>query len=249
LVVDGIPMPITSCAPRYAVATLAGFAALSLAACGSSSTPTPASKAAGSSASSSAVASPAPGAGGNTDKDHADKGKDRVLGLVNSVSGGTVKVTGKDGPATVDITPSTRISQFGPGQLTDVVAGDCVAVHPAKDSATGPAVTAADILFGQSDSTGCGPKGGPHGHGVGGTVASVKDNTIVITTPENSQTTVTVTPDTHYTKRAGADATAVTSGECLAARGAKDGNGVLQATMVLVRPADNGVCGGGHRHN
>jgi Domain of unknown function (DUF5666) len=236
-------MPITSPARRYAVATFAGFAALSLAACGSTSTPSSTSKAAGSSAPSSA--SPTPG--GN--HDHADKGKDRMFGLVNSVSGGTVKVTGKDGPGTVDITPSTRIAQFGPGQLTDIAAGECIAVHPTKDSDTGPAVTAAGILFGQPDNGQCGHKGGNQGHGVGGTVASVNGNTIMITTPDSGQATVTVTPDTHYTKRASADATAIATGVCLGARGTKDGNGVLQATMAMVRPAADGVCGGGRQHH
>ncbi|MEZ0054345.1 hypothetical protein ABIA30_005385 [Mycobacterium sp. MAA66] len=232
-------MPTTSRARRCAVATLAGFAALSLAACGSSSTPSPTSKAAGSSSPSSA--SPAP--------DNGDKGKDRVFGLVGSVTGGTVSVNGKDGQGTVDITPSTHIAQFTPGQLTDITAGQCVIVHPTKDNDNGPAVTAADVLFGQPDNTQCGHKGGTQGRGVGGTVASVNGNAIVVTAPDNSQTTVTVTPDTHYTKRASADASAIAAGVCLGARGTKDGNGVLQATMAMVRPAVNGACGGGHQHN
>lgn len=178
------------------------------------------------------------------------------MGLVDSVSGGTIKVTGKDGPATVDITPSTRVAQFGPGQLTDIAAGQCIAARPAKDSATGPNLTAVEIMFGQSDSGECGRKGAPHEHGVVGTVDSVNGNSIAITTTDDTKSTVTVTPDTHYTKRAKADASAITAGQCLAAGGTKDGNGVLQATMAMVRPADNGGCGGhpaghpaGHRHN
>jgi hypothetical protein len=238
-------MHTTSRTQRYAVATLAGFAALSLAACGSSNTPSSNSPAA-----SSPAASPSPGAGGHNG--HPDNGKDRVFGLVNSVAGGTVSVTGKDGPATVDVTPSTRVMQFSPGQLTDVTAGECIAVRPTKDNDTAPTVTAAGVLVGQPDNGQCGHKGGtegPKGHGIGGTVASVNGNTIVVKAADNSQTTVTVTPDTHYTKRASADATAIAAGVCLGARGTKDGNGVLQATTALVRPAVNGACGGGHPHN
>lgn len=239
-------MPTTTSVRRCAVATLAGFAALSLAACGSSSTPSSSStsKATSSSATSSVAAGPAPGAG----NDHPGKPKDRVMGLIDSVSGGTVKITGKDGPGTVDIAPSTRIAQFGPGQLTDIAAGQCIAVRPAKDSATGPDLTAADVMFGQSDSGECGRKGAPHEHGVVGTVASVNGNTIAITTTDNTPSSVTVTPDTHYTKRAKADASAITAGQCLAAAGTNDSNGVLQATMAMVRPADNGACGGGRGH-
>lgn len=239
-------MSTTSRTRRYAVATVTGFAALSLAACGSSTTPSATSSTAGSSSPSSA--SPAPG------------GKDRVSGLVNSVSGGTVSVTGKDGPGTVNITSSTRITQVGPGQLTDVTAGECIAVRPIKGgNDTGSAVTAAGVLVGQPRNAQCGQKGDQkndkHEHGINGTVASVNGNTIVVTAADNSQTTVTVTPDTHYTKSADADAKVIAAGMCLGARGTKDGNGVLQATFAMVRPAVNGACGGGgggggdHQHH
>jgi hypothetical protein len=234
-------MSTTSRPRRYGVVTLAGFAALSLAACGSSSTPSAGSSAAGSSSPSSA--SPAPGG--------APGGKDRVSGLVNSVSGGTVSITGKDGAATVDITAATRITQLGPGQLTDVTAGECVAVRPVKGNDTGNAVTAANVLVGQAGNAQCGQKGGKREHGINGTVASVNGNTITVTDADNAQITVTVTPDTRYTKSSSADAKALTAGMCLGARGTKDGNGALQATFAMVRPAVNGACGGGggeHQH-
>ncbi|HEX7825663.1 MAG TPA: DUF5666 domain-containing protein [Mycobacterium sp.] len=236
-------MSTTTRARRYGVVTLAGFAALSLSACGSSNTPAPSSKAA-STSSSSPSASPAPGGPG---------GKDRVSGLVNSVSGGTVSVTGKDGPGTVNITSSTRITQLAPGQLTDVTVGECVAVRPVKgnDNNNSPAVTAANVLVGQPRNAQCGEKGGKREHGINGTVASVNGNTITVTDADNSQITVTVTPDTRYTKSAGADAKAIAAGMCLGARGTKDGSGVLQATFAMVRPAMNGACGGGggeHQH-
>ena len=69
-------MTTISVAQRCAVATLTGLAALSLAACGSSSTQSPKAQ------------------------DHHDKrdnDKTRVAGLVNSVSGSKVSVTGKKG--------------------------------------------------------------------------------------------------------------------------------------------------------
>ncbi|MUL77516.1 DUF5666 domain-containing protein [Mycolicibacterium sp. CBMA 226] len=230
-------MSITSRTRRCGVVTLAGFAALSLAACGSSSTPSAGSTAAASSSPSSA--GPAPGAPGGPG------GKDRVSGLVNSVSGGTVSVAGKDGPATVDITSSTRITQLGPGQLTDVTAGECVAVRPVKGNDNGSAMTAANVLVGRPGNAQCGQKGGKREHGINGTVASVNGSTIMVTDADNAQITVTVTPDTRYTKSASADAKAIAAGMCLGARGTKDGNGALQATFAMVRPAVNGACGGG----
>lgn len=231
-------MSTTSRTRRYGVVTLAGFAALSLAACGSSSTPSAGSTTAGSSSPSSAAA-PAPEGPG---------GKDRLSGLVNSVSGGTVSITGKDGPGTVDITSSTRITQLSPGQLTDVTAGECVAVRPVKGSDNGSAVTAANILVGRPGNAQCGQKGGKREHGINGTVAAVNGNTIQVTDADNAQITVTVTPDTRYTKTASADAKVIAAGMCLGARGTKDGNGALQATFAMVRPAVNGACGGGGGH-
>jgi len=241
-------MSTTSRTRRYGVVTLAGFAALSLAACGSSNTPSAGSTAGSSSPSSASPAPAGPGGPGGPG------GKDRLSGLVNSVTGGTVSITGKDGPGTVNITDSTRITQLGPGQLTDVTAGECVAVRPVKGSNdTGSAVTAANVLVGRPGNAQCGQKGGKREHGINGTVASVNGGTIMVTDADNAQITVTVTPDTHYTKSSSADAKAIAAGMCLGARGTKDGNGALQATFAMVRPAVNGACGGvgggGHDHH
>jgi hypothetical protein len=229
-------MSTTSRTRRYGVVTLAGFAALSLAACGSSNTPSAGSTGGSSSPSSAAPAPAGPGGPG---------GKDRLSGLVNSVSGGTVSITGKDGPGTVNVTPSTRVTQLGPGQLTDVTAGECVAVRPVKGNDNGSAVTAANVLVGQPGNAQCGQKGGKREHGINGTVASVNGGTIMVTDADNAQITVTVTPDTRYTKSSAADAKVIAAGMCLGARGTKDGTGALQATFAMVRPAVNGACGGG----
>ncbi|ORA23938.1 DUF5666 domain-containing protein [Mycobacterium aquaticum] len=226
-------MLITSRSSRYIVVTLAGFAALSLAACGSSSTSSAPSSATIGSTSTSAVAGPPPATGGHN-------GKDRVDGLVSAVSGGTVTVTGRQGPATVNITGSTHIVQLSAAQLTDVTQGECIQVHPTKDSGT-----AAAVVIAQNAGTQCGHKGGDQQHGVAGTVTSVNGNSIVVTEADNSTATVTVTANTRYEKRSGADSSVVATGVCLAAHGTKDSSGVLQASGATVRPATNGSCGGG----
>jgi hypothetical protein len=170
-----------------------------------------------------------------------------VRGIVGTVSGGTVTVTEKSGSATVDVTPSTKVTALTQGQLTDVTPGECLMVNPTKDSGQPPTVTAAAVLFGAPDNGKCGhPGANAPGGRLAGTVASVNGNSIVLTTADNSQTTVNVTPDTRYAKRVAADGSAIAAGQCLAARGQKDNSGVLQATYVSVRPANNGQCGGGH---
>ncbi len=78
-------------------------------------------------------------------------------------------------------------------------------------------------------------------------MASVNGNAVVMTTADNSQTTVTVTASTRYTKRVPADGSAIAVGQCLAARGQKDNSGALQATDVDLRAANHGQCGAGHR--
>jgi Domain of unknown function (DUF5666) len=221
---------------RCAAAALAGFTALSLAGCGSSSPPSTSSssKQAPTSSSTTASANPTPGAAG--------QGRDKAFGLVGSVSGGTVTLTGPNGPATVGVSPSTRVIEFASGQLTDVTAGQCIMVRPTKDSSGPSAVTAAAVLVGQAGNGQC---GGGHGRwrGVTGTVASVNGNSIVVTAADNGQTTVTATSNTRYVTRTKADTSAIAAGKCLAARGTRDDSGTLQATAVDLRPSQNGQCG------
>jgi hypothetical protein len=230
--------------PKGAILAVAAVAALSIAACGSSNSPSSSSSSktsasSSTSASASSSASATPGAAGG-------QSGDRVRGLVGSVSGGTVSLTGPNGPATVDVTPSTKVTTLTKGQLSDVAAGECMMVNPTKDGGTPPSVTAAAVLFGQADNGQCGHPGGGPGNRVGGTVASVNGNSIVLTGSDNAQITVAVTPDTRYAKRVTADTTAIVTGQCLAARGEKDASGAIQATDVMVRQSNNGQCGGRH---
>ena len=166
--------------------------------------------------------------------------------MIASISGDAIQVTQQSGNATVDFTPSTKITEITPAQLTDVTAGSCVAVHPTRDSAgSGGAITAQFVRVSPAVDGKCPePK---HNAGVAGTVASVAGNTITVN-GTSSQSTVTVT--TRYTKQTATDAQAVGQGKCVAARGTKDDSGTLQATSISVQQADNGTCAqpGGRHH-
>jgi len=237
-------MVISAWVSRCAAVTVAIVAAASLVACGSSDTPSAASSSAakptGANSSGAAPSAPPPAA--------APEGADvnRTFGLIDSVSGGTVMVTGPKGPATVDVTPSTRVTQLTAGRLTDIIAGECLAVHPTRDSGGSSSVTAAAVVVTQVGSGPC-EQPDPHGRRVGGTVASVSASSIVLTGPNDSQITVTVTPDTRYAERSATDTTAITAGQCLIARGTRGADGNLAATAVELRPSDNGKCGAGHQ--
>jgi hypothetical protein len=221
-------------------------AALAVAACGSSGSPAPAASKGSSNTTSSASSSAGP-------TPQAQNGRDRVGGLIASVSGNTVQVNRRDGgSATVDVTPSTAVAQVSPAQLADLTSGSCVTVRPTRDNGSGGAqITARRVMIGSSSNGQCAAPENARGRAVRGTVASVNGNTLVLNVSgqngSTSQTNVAVDNNTTYTKRATATSAAITQGECLAARGAKDSNGALQATNVTVTPANNGTCPGGRR--
>jgi Domain of unknown function (DUF5666) len=233
---------------RLAIFTLTGATALSVAACGASNTTKPPSAA----GPTSSAATSSPPASAN--------GKAWVNGMIASVSGDAIQVTQQSGNATVDFTPSTKITEITPGQLTDVTAGSCVAVHPTRGSAaSGGAITAQFVRVSPASDGKCQepkhPAGGNAKHrGVSGTVATVAGNTITVNATDadgnSSQSNVTVTDTTRYTKQTATDAQALGQGKCVAARGTKDDSGTLQATSISVQQADNGTCAqpGGRHH-
>jgi hypothetical protein len=216
---------------RYMAIALIGAAALSVAACGSSTS--------GSSTASGTSSRPT-----TTASSSNAKAKDRVAGLINSVSGNTIQVAQpNNGSATVDFTNSTTVTEIVPAQITDVTAGSCVTVRPTRDNSQ----TAQTVLISPASNGNCQqPQGGRGGKGVRGTVASVNGDTITVTTGGN-QTNVNVTPATTYAKRAASNDQSISQGKCVNASGTKDSNGTLQATAINLRPANNGSCPGTRR--
>jgi hypothetical protein len=247
---------------RFAILAVTGATALSLAACGTSNNTKPT---AASPTTSNPTSSSPPSA--------SAKGKDWVSGLIDSVSGNTIQVTQRSGAATVDFTPSTDVSEITPAQLTDVTAGSCVSVLRDRESASnsGNGITARSVRVspavdgkcpqpkqpaGASTTAPAPQPGAPTAYRqVRGQVASVAGSTITVNSTDpsgsSSQTTVTVTDTTKYTKQATTDAQALAQGKCIAARGTKDDGGTLQATSITVQQADNGNCPqpGGRRHH
>jgi hypothetical protein len=249
----------TSRLTRVAIFAVTGATALSVAACGTSNDnakPTAASPTNPNPTSSS----PAPSA----------KGKDWVSGLIDSVSGNTIQVSARSGSATVDFTPSTDVSEITPAQLTDVTAGSCVTVRP-DHAGAGSGITARTVRVspavdgkcqqpkppaGNSTTAPAAPPEAPAGHHlVRGQVASVAGNTITVNSTDesgtSSQTAVTVSDATKYSKQATTDAQALSQGKCIAAHGTTDSAGALQATAITVQASENGNCPqpGGKRHS
>jgi Domain of unknown function (DUF5666) len=242
---------------------VAGAAALSVAACGSSNKAAPTSTSTSTSTSTvtSTTTSPAPA-----------NGEARVSGLIASVAGNSIQVTKEDNSkAAVNFTSTTKVTEVTPAALTDVTTGSCVSVRPTKEEAqAGQAVTAASVRVSPAvngtcppakqvtpgsgpGSTAPAPSGAPttapaKQQPIRGAVASVAGNTITVTGNDASgntkQTTVTVDDKTKYTKQASANVDAITQGKCVNARGTMDSGGTLQATAINLRPANDGKCWG-----
>lgn len=237
---------------RLAIFTLTGATALSVAACGASHTTSNTGQPSTAAGPTSSAATSSPSASAN--------GKAWVNGMIASVSGDAIQVTRQSGNTTVDFSPSTKISEVTPAQLTDVTAGSCVAVHPTRDSAdSGGAITAQFVRVNPAVDGKCQEPKHPAGanakhRAVSGTVASVAGNTMTINATDadgnSSQSNVTVTDTTKYTKQTATDAQALGQGKCIAARGTKDDSGTLQATAISVQQADNVTCAqpGGRHH-
>jgi hypothetical protein len=237
---------------RLAIFALTGATALSVAACGASHTTSNTGQPSTAAGPTSSAATSSPSASAN--------GKAWVNGMIASVSGDAIQVTRQSGNATVDFSPSTKISEVTPAQLTDVTTGSCVAVHPTRDSAdSGGAITAQFVRVSPAVDGKCEQPKHPAGanakhRAVSGTVASVAGNTMTINATDadgnSSQSTVTVTDTTKYTKQTVTDAQALGQGKCIAARGTKDDSGTLQAAAISVQQADNGTCAqpGGRHH-
>jgi hypothetical protein len=236
---------------RLGMFAVVGVTALSVAACGSSNTAAPTAPAGptGSTTAQAQAPTQAPSPGGTG----------RVAGLIASVTGNAAQVTQQNGNATVDFTSSTQVTEVTSAALSDVTAGSCVSVRPARgESQGGQSITARSVRVSPavdgkcqqppagSPSSGPSPSNGPAGHrGVGGTVASVAGGTITVNGDDGAApTTVAVTDKTRYSKRASASTQSIAQGKCMTAQGSLDGSGALQATTINLRPANDGKCPG-----
>nr|WP_249267190.1 DUF5666 domain-containing protein [Mycobacterium malmoense] len=240
-----------------AILGVAGVAALSLAACGSSNKSSPTtSTSTSTSVVTSTTTSPAPATG-----------EARVSGMIASVAGNSIQVTKQDNStAAVNFTSTTKVTETMPAALTDVTSGSCVTVRPAGEAQGGQPVTAASVKISPSVNGACpakpagqapssttpapppgSPAPAPKPAAIRGSVASVSGNTINVTGTDPSgnttQTAVTVDDKTKYMKRSSATTDAIAQGKCVWARGTMDSAGALQATSINVRQANDGKCG------
>lgn len=166
------------------------------------------------------------------------------MGSVSSVSGNTFEVNRSSGTTTVALADGARVLESVPAQRAEITAGTCIKAGgaPSGDGV----ITAKFVAIGTPPDGQCGqrPADAPappaNHHGVRGVVDSVSGDTLTITGP-NGPTTVTLNGDTHFRRMVAVSAPSISAGKCVAARGANDSEGVLQATRVTVWSGD-GSC-------
>lgn len=236
--------PSTPQLVRFAIIAAAGATTLSLGACGNSQNAAP-SQSPGSSTNAASAPSQAPAPVPTQPPTSVPvPGKEtRVAGLIASVAGNTVQVKQPNGTASVNFTPSTKVSELGPAALSDVTTGSCVNVRPDQGTPTsGGMVVAGWVRISPAVDGKC-PQTERANGSVTGTVASVSGNGITINGA--SRTTVMVGENTRFSKEAATTSRAIATGKCMSAEGRQADGGALQATRISLRPATDGKCPGG----
>lgn len=171
--------------------------------------------------------------------------------MINSVAGNTIRLTQRGRTAaTVELTPTTMVTEVTSAQLSDVTPGSCVDVKAVPEgSPPGGGITAQSVEISPAEDGTCPQLEEPKSASASGTVNSVTNNTIAVTgtdpTGKTTHTDVTVTDTTTYTKHTVTNTQAIQQGKCMAAQGTNSGS-VLQATTIDLEPCP--PMGGGHHH-
>lgn len=228
-------MPATSVNPRLVrLAILAGVIAviaLCVAMCGPSNTSS--NNSTGKPTASAIPPKPGPSAA-PPPAPPPPAAKDYVEGLVESVSGNAIQLRTRTGSAAVDFSPSTRVVEQSPAQLTDVTPGSCVNVRATPQSAHPPAaITAQSVTITPAIDGKCPPPAGFYG-----TVTSVSGSTISVSGlgpgGQATPTNVTVAGSTTYNKQTASSSQAIEHGRCMGAQGTQDA-GVLHAMTIALQ--------------
>ena len=233
---------------HLSVLALVGMTALSAVACGSSTKSSPSATSSASSAATTTSAAASP-----SEAPVKINGEDEVSGSIASVNGTTIEVSSPQGSASVAFTDSTKVMELTPATLAGITPGLCVTIRPAS-GAEGGTVVADAVVVGASSGGECKKTGGqdnaglprsPQG-GFRGTVDSVSDKTIAITTfgTDGSKTNTTVETNdlTLFADRHRVKADAIVEGKCIIAGGTNDTGGVLQAQTINLPLVVNGAC-------
>ena len=182
-------------------------------------------------------------------------------GQLVQVNGQTLILTGPNGDLTVTYSSTTTFTRTSTAVLADIVPGVCIVATGQKDS-TG-ALTATTVRLSPKPAAGCGAAGrfGPNASPpagasprptpagqvplalVSGEVTAASGVSITVLTTTGGSQTITVPTTAAVTTTVVISPTALQTGECLRATGARDATGTVQATSITITPAGpSGTC-------
>ena len=235
---------------RIVLAALGGASALAVAACGSAAagttTPSPTS--------------------GNTSRTAQ---RNAAAGQLVQINGMTLILSNANGDSTVTYTSATTITQTSTATVSDIATGVCITATGQKDS-TGH-VTAASVTVRNASNGACtggaffgGPGGGggasrtpnpnftppPQAANLGranGLVTAVSGTAVTVQLNSGGSITITVPTTVRVSRVDTVDVSALQTGECVAAVGAKDSAGVVAARSLTIVPAGPSGCFTGGR--
>ncbi|HET7264419.1 MAG TPA: DUF5666 domain-containing protein [bacterium] len=166
----------------------------------------------------------------------------RVFGTIQSVSTGSLVVTGRDGTSyTVKTTTATKVLTQAAARITEIKAGDMVRVVAQKSadgSLTAEAVRAAPAGLGSA-----GPgRGGVRDSGSGrvfvaGLVAGATGSSLSVASSAGAATTVAVPASARISKLTAVPVASLAAGAHVAAMGTLNADGSFSATTIMVLTA------------
>ncbi|HEX6537689.1 MAG TPA: hypothetical protein VF155_00730 [Candidatus Dormibacteraeota bacterium] len=234
---------------RAVLLLIAGTGALGIAACGSAAAGTTAPK-----------ASATPSAG-------ARRLGNAAAGQLVQINGQTLILSNANGDTTVAYTSSTTISQTSTATFADITTGVCMTATGTKDSSGH--VTASSVTVRNAANGSCagsaifGGPGGPGGPNAGtrtpnpnrtpppqaanigranGMVTAVNGTSVTVQPATGASVTVTVPTTVRVSKTDTVGASALQTGECVAAVGSTNSAKVVQARSLTIVPAGPSGC-------
>jgi Domain of unknown function (DUF5666) len=171
----------------------------------------------------------------------------RVFGTIQSVSGGTFVVIGRDGKTyTVRTTAGTKVVTQARARLSDIRTGDLVRVLATKgQDGSFTAVAVQDMPAGLALGPAAGGRGGAYGNTrnsgrmlVAGSVVSLNGSVLSVAARDGTATTVAVPASARISRTTTAPWASLAAGAHVSAIGTLNADGSLAASTIMVLPAE-----------
>jgi hypothetical protein len=189
---------------------------------------------------SGAAGQPAAASNGSNGSNGLPTNRRGVAGTIQSISGSTLNVAGRNGQVVKVITSaSTKVTKVTSASVSDIGNGDVVLVVGANSGTNSVAADRISIM----STTGTGGNG-PGGAGLRrpfagggatvGAVSSANNGTLTVTEADGTAVTVTTSGTTTVSKTVGSSVADLATSQSVVVRGTANADGSLNATQIQV---------------